>query len=220
MKKIIIPLIALLIIGIGAYVYTQKPEILLSREQTELPSEESENGQKQKEEPENRNGDENQTPIEDMEPKVFENIYIDQEQEFSIEYSEEITAEERADGYTSFYLFGPTQEENTEFYDGISIRIRQEELEENMTLEEKAEELVNQVSPVGEITQEVQETTLNGYEGYTYSSLTVGSETTSYLLKYPGSETKYLHVVNATADPEDQGYEETAETMLSTLELL
>ncbi len=211
MEKILIASMALLMVSLGTCFYVQNSDFFhLKREEKRTNNDNEpldEKDQKDQEEG---------TPLV---PTTFDNVYISQEAGFHMEYPEEVTIEEKASGYTSFYLSGPTQREDTEFYDGISIRIQQEELEEGITLEKQAQTLAEQDSELGEVTEEVQEVTLNGVQGYTYSSQTIGSEITSYLLEYPDSN-QYLHVINGTADPENQGYEKTAQQMLETIELL
>lgn len=220
MKRFLIPFFILVLIGAGAFVYQTRPDFLFPdkgiEEITEEPEEQNQKDSNNQDQQVNFPNSEPSNPPEEL--QTFKNEYTNQEEGYSIEYPEDINVEEKTTDFVWFYKFGPTQQKNTEFYDGISIRIRREVLEKDMTLEDKAQELAEQDRSLGEVTQEVTEASLGGIEGYIYSSKTVGTETTTYLLKYPNSD-KYLHVINGTADPENQGFNKTARDILNTIEL-
>jgi len=154
------------------------------------------------------------TPQEVAEWKSYDSESIG----FAILYPPDLTVEETEMGAVHFFLFGPTQRQGTEFYDGISLTFDSGSLEER-TLEEFVSDRVQELedeSVVEEVTSP-QQVTISGISGYSFSVISLGIRTYYYL---PKEEDDYLEVADGTADPTGQGYEEVVDTILSTLTLL
>lgn len=152
------------------------------------------------------------------EPTANWETYTSSELGFRIKQPSEVEVQfDEANQTVSFMQFGPTQREGTEFYDGISLSFRSGSLE-GSTLMEFVESAAQEIrdSGVSEVTMEPTPTTVAGLQGYTMQVRGLGEFTYYYL---PVGTDRYLEIVDATQDPESQGFEETVEMMLSTLEV-
>ncbi|MGI5827644.1 MAG: hypothetical protein ACOX6V_01325 [Patescibacteria group bacterium] len=136
---------------------------------------------------------------------------------FRILYPPEVRVERPTDDTVSFIQFGPTQRTGTEFYDGISLAFDSGSLGD-MTLQEFVQQRVQslQDNPVVEEITESQPITVASYQGYTFEVTSLGTRSYIFL---PQGEDRYLEIVNNTEDPTGQGFEETIDTMLSTLRI-
>lgn len=135
---------------------------------------------------------------------------------FSIQHPPEVEVQETVDG-VHFMLFDSDQEEGEEFLDGVNLIFRSGFLE-GRTLEEFAEERREELleQKVVEEVSDVQRTKLANLTGFNFDVKSLVSITHIYL---PRGENQYLEIINATADPNDQGYKRTADKMLSTLKV-
>lgn len=140
---------------------------------------------------------------------------LENETGWSIRYPEEVEVSEN--GATSFIQFGPTQEEGTEFYDGISVTIRTGALG-GMTLGDFVDEQIIDIEndPISEVSNGPSEVVVAGLEGYRFTTTGLGTFEYYYL---PMGETSYLEVIDATQDPTGQGFENTVQMMLDTIEI-
>lgn len=138
------------------------------------------------------------------------------ERGWSISHPKEFEVEDLENGI-NISKWGPTQKENTEFYDGISLTIRSQELAEEETVEEVArnslEEFEN--SPVYEDSSELTTMTLADRAAYTYSATSLGTRR-YYFVR---ANSYCLEIVDGTTDPTNQGFSDTVEEILSSLDL-
>lgn len=135
-----------------------------------------------------------------------------------IEHPEDVNRELREDRVV-FIKVGPSQEMNTEFYDGISLSLRRDQLAAQEDVEDVANNVLNDLRDMQllEKASDVESFRLAGRNGYRFTVTTLGRHTYMYL---PAENNEYLEIVNSTVDPGDLGFEETVERMLSTLEFI
>ncbi len=135
-----------------------------------------------------------------------------------IEHPEDVNREIREDRVV-FVKVGPSQEMNTEFYDGISLSLRRDQLSAQESVEDVASNVLNDLRDMQllEEASEIESFRLAGRNGYRFTVTTLGRHTYMYL---PAENNEYLEIVNSTVDPGNMGFEETVERMLSTLEFI
>lgn len=141
--------------------------------------------------------------------------YSSTETGFSLSHPPDMEISTNQDGSISFSKLGPTQTEGTELFDGISLNIESGDLSENSFstfVENRHEEA--QDSPVSEI-GELTEGTLDGKTTYQYIETGLGVFTHIYI---PFEENSYVHVSLLVEDPSGQGFEETAEKIISSID--
>jgi len=131
----------------------------------------------------------------------------------SFKYPKEVTILDYSDGAIVLRLWGPTQKEGTEFYDGLSMSFKVAKFE-GKTLKETAGLKYLQLKEFSEVTPPVVGL-LAGTSGYTMHIKGIFSADYYYV---PINETLYLEVINGTKDPTKAGYSQQAETVLLTLE--
>ena len=134
--------------------------------------------------------------------------------QFSFKYPPEAETKEYDDGSFAVTQWGPTQKEGTEFYDGVSMSFRAFD-PEGKTLKETADVRYLELKDVFETTQPVV-TSVAQVSGYTFRVRGFVDADYYYVVINP---TLYLEVINATKDPTDAGFTETAGKILMTLVL-
>lgn len=143
--------------------------------------------------------------------------YTSREHGFSIMYPPEITIEQRQADRVRFIQFGPSQEEGTELYDGISLTINSGSLD-GASLSDYVQQQHSQtaVEPTTDSIGDIEDVQIANYSGYEYEVTSLGTFTHMYLLN---DSTEYLHIVNSTVDPNNSGFSEITSLMLSTLNM-
>lgn len=143
--------------------------------------------------------------------------YTSDEHGFTIQYPPDVDVEQRQVGGIQFIKYGPTQTEGTEVFDAISVVIDTGILG-GVSLREyvdmRQQESDNE--PIVESVSTVEQVTVGEYSGYQYTIVGLGEFTYIYL---PKGENSYVQITNGTVDPTDQGFAETVELMLSTLQI-
>ena len=111
-------------------------------------------------------------------------------------------------------LWGPTQQEDTEFYDGISLSFSFPLEISGVSLEDYVDSKIEESKESGEILKPKEAIAINGINGYTYTSQGLGTFQNIYLQS--PDKTCTVEITNATVDPTNQGYQETVNQILST----
>jgi len=137
---------------------------------------------------------------------------------FSIKYPKEVNTREDQDDYVIFSLLGPTQKEGTEFFDGISLTFRFGSYTTD-DFEAFVNEKISEINSDGlsTVQGDKKQVTFNSIPGYSFTVEGLGIFDYIYLDKESG---EYLEIVDATKDPASQGFNDTVEAMLSSLELI
>jgi hypothetical protein len=138
--------------------------------------------------------------------------YVDKEKGFLIKHPKDLKPEMLADGDIVITKWGPTQKEQTEFFDGINLAFRTEPLEDNnlmKTIESKKkmnEEIYGEKN-------EIKKIIVNGQDGL---SLESSGWNFIYL---PRPNGWYLEVLNMSQDPGNLGFETLTLKMIETIKI-
>jgi hypothetical protein len=130
---------------------------------------------------------------------------------------------EAIDGAINFSVWGPTQARDTEFFDGISVTIQKESMDD-LGASASARNYAglshehDRNMPVTDSITEPEEITINGRAGYTYTVTSIGIYTHIFLDHE--EENMVLHIIYTAPDPTGQGFEEVVDNMLETLTLI
>lgn len=146
-------------------------------------------------------------------------MYQSEETGISIEYPGEMTINEGGEAPNEtaavrFSLWGPTQTADTELFDGIMVSVARGTHEGD--LRSYVEEQVEQARDLGEVTEPLATTTIAGRSALTYTASTLGVYTNTYVSLGSGT---FLRVSALHPDPTGQGFADTVDRMLETLEI-
>jgi len=136
---------------------------------------------------------------------------------FEIKYPKDITAEN--DGKTLILSkTGPSQKANTEFYDGILLRIDPVDAT-GLSPQSYIQKQIDKTNEggTGEIIVEPSQTTLGDYEAWTYTVSGLGVHTYTYI--QTNDESVLIQIINSTNDPSNQNFRDITDTILSTFKL-
>lgn len=143
--------------------------------------------------------------------------YTDAQENFQISHPPDLEVTKTADGFVQFYKAGPTQEENTEIYDAVSLRIREQSKEANQELDKLSQQMVDRnEGGISEVIQTPQPVSINSRNGFKF--ITQGLGTYEHILLLGLTDETYYHLINGTVDPTGQGFDQILEQMLSTFE--
>jgi photosystem II reaction center protein PsbP len=140
--------------------------------------------------------------------------YSNNEDCFSFKYPKELTFEMQAD-LAHLSIWGPTQKKDTGFYDGLSLTFSPS-LTINVPLSDYVDGKIDESKQFGEIIKAKIEITINGINGYTFTTQGMGKFENIYLQAKDKSCT--VEITNASVDPTNQGYQEMVNDILSTFE--
>ncbi len=153
------------------------------------------------------------TPLPEKETKSLK-VYTDSERGFSVEYPDNIKPENMQSGEVTFTVWGPTQAEDTEFYDGILISFQSISFD-GLDLKERVEEEREMLADLyGEPLSEIDPITIDGQEGYIYN------DHIAQYIYVPQAGQRYLYIVNMTKDPGNMGYKDTVYKMIESIKIL
>jgi hypothetical protein len=151
-----------------------------------------------------------------IDPMADWKTYVSSESGFMLKHPSQVAVSvhrETAEAVTTvFTLVGPTQRENTEFFDGISLQFTTGELGDK-TLEALVTDKANDVKAHAAITKDVALVSVSGINGYSFAAEGVGNITYIYL---PDGGA-YIQIADLTEDPTNQGFKQIVSDMLATL---
>lgn len=115
-------------------------------------------------------------------------------------------------------LSGPTQEQNTEIYDGIYLHFSLPLNLEGKTLGQYIDSGIEEAKIVGQMLKPKQEITNNGIKGFTYTFQGLGIF--EHFVLQSEDHKCAVDITNGTVDPTNQGFQNTVDQILSTLEII
>jgi len=143
-------------------------------------------------------------------------IYTSENMGFSVEHPKNVPVNFYEDGSIGFLIKGPTQETETEFYDGMVVVFQKMPLEgktlaviveENRSIYIDIQGAEANVSPIKNVN-------VGGVEGLNFS------EQTGEYIFLPVSTDSYLSIANLTSDPGELGYEKIAKKIVESVKIL
>jgi len=132
---------------------------------------------------------------------------------FKFEYPIDVELIESTKG-ASVVKWGPTQEAQTEFYDGISLSFYLHTLN-NQTIEEWVDEKINENTGVVEILKGKDKFPHLTLDGFTYTLSGLGTQR-NIILVSPYDTGLIIQIVDSTSDPTNQGYAAIVEDIISS----
>lgn len=125
---------------------------------------------------------------------------------------------EKHNDWVRVYKWGPTQMENTEFYDGIVVLFRKEDNPDNLELEAYAEQVLqNELELNGEVISPVTKISYGQLVGYEFTILSLG-ESSSFFFENDAGEV--VRIAHSVEDPEDQDFNTILIQILQSLKNL
>lgn len=156
----------------------------------------------------------NEKPTPSSENKNATQLFTDKERAFSIEYPDYLKPEQMPSGELAFILWGPTQAENTEFFDGINISFQSLPID-GLTLTDRVEEEREMlISIYGNTLSKIDPITIDNAKGYIFN------DHMAQYIYLPQNNQRYLYIVNMSADPNNLGYKETVYKMIESIKIL
>lgn len=135
---------------------------------------------------------------------------------YTIFHPPEMNIGETAVGSTELQILGDTQpEQGTEIIDGIRMVIESgEHDEESFVAFVESEHMRMSDEPTTDRIIPMQLEEIAGKQAYWFIVTSLGENTHVYL---PVQDDRFVHAFYLVEDPEDEGYQETVDTMLSSL---
>ncbi len=136
---------------------------------------------------------------------------------FSVDYPANFEIDEGVYGEVRLSKWGPTQVANREFFDGISLTFSSDS-HKGLSFEELVKEQHTMLAKVlGEDkVSQIQERDIAGVKGKTFDVQNLG---THHYIYAPLHNENYFLVIDSTADPSNQGFDEVVEQILSTVRI-
>ena len=137
---------------------------------------------------------------------------------YSFKYPQEIAFND--EDIVRLSLVGPTQKEDTEFYDGLSLTFSLPLKIGNLSLNDYVDDKIEEVEKggVAEITKSKKAVLVNEINGYTFTVQGLGTFQNIFLQSL--DKTCTVEITNATIDPTNQGYQQTIDKILSTFKFV
>jgi len=159
------------------------------------------------------------SPIPTVDPTANWLAYTNEKICYTFKYPQEVTFKERKEeNIIHLSLWGPAQEKDTEFYDGISLSFSLPLEIGNISLKDYVDTKIEESKQHGEILKPREEITINGINGYTYTTQGLGTFQNIFLQSPDKACT--VEITNATIDPTNQGYQKTVDKILSTFKFV
>ncbi len=142
--------------------------------------------------------------------------YSDNDSCYTFKYPKEVVFKMQGD-IRHLSLFGPTQKQDTEFFDGISVSFSAP-MVINTTLLDYVDSKIEESKQFGEILKPREQIVVNGITGYTYTTEGLGVFKNIYLQSMDKSCT--VEITDATVDPTSQGYQEIVDKILTSFKFV
>jgi hypothetical protein len=134
---------------------------------------------------------------------------------FEITHPGDMETRNLEDNSATFTYIGPTQTLGTELFDGISIAFRGGDYEEpsfRQFVEAARTEITN--DPVNPRVGPLSQVSVAGIQGFSFTVSSLGDYRYYYL---PKNDNQYLLITVLAPDPQNRGYQQIVDRMLSTL---
>lgn len=139
-------------------------------------------------------------------------FYTNQSVGFSLYYPPKMNVRVSSQDEIVFELWGPTQREGTELFDGITFIVNKEIKESEKTLEDYVNEKITERQE-GTLIAQPSEISISGKKAIAYDYQSVGIYHHVYV---PVSTSTVMTITYLNPDPTDQGYVSQTETMLQS----
>lgn len=154
------------------------------------------------------------TPLPTKAPEDDWQIYKNATIGFEIKHPANLIIDDSDGQSVQMVLVGPTQQSQTEFFDGIALSVRKIKVDKDLTKQRIEEEMANYKEVNGiEATGDLMDININGNKGFRYGE---GNSWFNYI----PTEDGYLEIANLSADPGNLSFIQTAEKIINSLVIL
>jgi hypothetical protein len=137
---------------------------------------------------------------------------------YTFSYPQEVSFQERPEEKIfHLSLWGPSQKQETEFYDGISLSFSYPLSIGETSLKDYVDGQIEDAKQFGEIVKPLEPVVINGINGYSYTLQGLGTFKNIYLQS--SDKTCTVQITDATSDPTNQGYSGTVNKILSSFKI-
>jgi hypothetical protein len=139
---------------------------------------------------------------------------------YTIRYPADVELIERNAGGVSLSKWGPTQVENTEYFDALLLAIQTFEIS-NVDLETYVDGQIKALNPDNDLIKLIsgaKPTTIGTYSGYTFTIEGLGTFEYTYLQST--DKITIVEIVDGTIDPGNLGFDDLVSQILSTFEFI
>jgi len=140
--------------------------------------------------------------------------YSNKELGFSIKYPSTLNKKEGEGSPVAFTVWGPTQEPETEFYDGINISFNKEIYEGTSSFESFINSQLEIEKEIAESVSEIFPVAIGGKSAYRVDIVSLGTYSNYYI---PLDASYYLLISASAPDPTGQGYAVIVNKMLESI---
>ncbi|OGM06088.1 hypothetical protein A2125_00560 [Candidatus Woesebacteria bacterium GWB1_43_5] len=135
---------------------------------------------------------------------------------YRLKYPEGFEVNKDEGNVVTLLKLGPTQKEQTEFYDGISLNFDPREISGNS--KDYVEIRLEESRRLGsDITKEISEIEIGEYKGFTYSARGLGNSKYIFLESKSGL---FLVITDSTVDPGNLGFTNVVDKIFSTFKFV
>lgn len=143
--------------------------------------------------------------------------YTDENLGVSLSFPSDMEIQEEDDWFR-VYKWGPTQMEDTEFYDGIVVLFMKEDNPENLEVEALAQQVLeSELELNGEVINPVTKISYGQLVGYEFTILSFGESSSFFFENNAGDVIRIAHSVE---DPENQGFNTKLIQILQSLKTI
>lgn len=138
---------------------------------------------------------------------------------YQVKYPNSYTSTEEDGGILHLSMWGPTQTEGTELFDGAAITFQPREIPDT-TLVSWVNLKIDAINKdeLSTLLGDPDPISINGYNGFTYT--TEGLGTYKHIILESKDKIMFIEIDVITSDPGDLGFSETVDSILSTFEFL
>ncbi|MGD8744441.1 MAG: hypothetical protein PVJ52_02510 [Candidatus Woesebacteria bacterium] len=144
--------------------------------------------------------------------------YVSEDSTYSFSYPDDMDLTQQGES-VNLGMWGPTQQEGTELYDGISLNFTSGPLV-GLSLMELVDTKVAEAteSGVSELVEPVGQETFDSLSGYTFVIRGLGEYRYHYLTNT--DKEVYIEISVLTVDPGNLGFQETVDRILASVEII
>lgn len=205
MKKTILIILLLLIVGAVIYLYRTSPESLNLNNSGDVGM--------------NQDNVEALPTIEADDLKMGGSSYGEDNGIYSFLYPSEYILDESDKLHIRIYKTGPTQTGQTEMYDGAIVVFEVINLS-GKSLSDWVDTNISNITADGtsELTEAKKQVTLNEYPGFTYATRGLG-EASNYVFQKDSNSDNAVLITTLVSDPGNLGFQDEVDKIISTIEI-
>ena len=137
--------------------------------------------------------------------------------DFQIAHNPNAEVTREAGNNVKFMVLGPDAKKDTEITDGYVVTVSSHNKVDYGSLRDLAEERAESVRNIGDVIRPITQTTFKEQISYTFTSQTIGPVVDKL---FTAGDDFYYHISYSAVDPNNSGYEDEVNTMLTSFTAL